>query len=329
MMKQLLLSPRLVLILFFCSFSSLFFLISLIFLCVTSRFLTNFCLSFLFLPFKCLMVLCESFMLKGWAKVLTENSASLEEQTVSKKASMKRGLAAFLGTYKANVICASYLEQISIYPEDFLILCLGKHRPGFCFRVPCWGLTTQNENNSLLASANGMPHPTPFTLPPTRITKFLGYIRGGIFTDLPRLGRGWVSDFRIWQEEAKSLRLFLMKSQHPSFCSHLYPSLCLDLRAFKCFLKLNQLASSWPSSLPMHHTKAGAQLYVSHRCGALVLSPWHPWKPSRYCSSQRTVLTMKTQTQQNMDTCQVSGYNRIKTTLMNLPASGPLPLTWH
>lgn len=29
-------------------------------------------------------------MCKGWAKVLPENSASLEEETVSKKASLKR-----------------------------------------------------------------------------------------------------------------------------------------------------------------------------------------------------------------------------------------------
>lgn len=224
-------------------------------------------------------------------------------------------------------MCASYLELISIYPEDFLILGLGS--TGLASASGCRaGVLPHRMKTTHFCFCKWHASPHSLTLPPTWVTKFLGHIRRGIFTDLPRLGQGWVSDYKIWQEEAKSLQLFLMKSQLILLFSSLPKSLSWFM-SLSMLSEINHFASSWPSSLPMHDTKAGAQLYVSHRCGVPLLSPWHPWKPSRYCSSHRTVMTMKTQTRQNMDTCQFSGYNRIKTTLMNLPASGPLPLTWH
>lgn len=184
-------------------------------------------------------------------------------------------------------MCASYLELISIYPEDFLILGLGS--TGLASASGCCaGVLPHRMKTIHFCFGKWHTSPHSLTLPPTWVTKFLGHIRRGIFTDLPRLGQGWVSDYKIWQEELKVCHCFRWKVSW-SFSSHLYPSLCLDLWAFKCFLKLiSLLLAGPPLSLPMDHTKAGTQLYVSHRCGVLRLSPWHPGKPSRYCSSHRT-----------------------------------------
>lgn len=181
------------------------------------------------------MVLCESFMLKGWAKVLTEKSASLEEQTVSKNEERSSSLSGDLQG-QCYMCLLPWTDQH--LPRGFSNFMSGEAQAWLLFQGAVLGSyhTEWKQFTFGLCKWHASPHSR--TLPPTRITKFLGYIRGGIFTDLPRLGWGWVSDFKIWQEEAKSLPLFLMKSQHRSFCSHRYPSLCLDLRAFKCFLKL-------------------------------------------------------------------------------------------
>lgn len=63
---------------------------------------------------------------------------------------LKRGSNSLSGDLQGQCYVCLLPRTDQYLPRGFPNFRSGEHRPGFCFRVSCWVLTTQNENNSLL-----------------------------------------------------------------------------------------------------------------------------------------------------------------------------------
>lgn len=172
MMKQLLLSPRLVLIASFCSSSSLFFLIShfldfpvwnISISLQISVFL--FCFSpsnvwWFFVNHLCIrdgLKYCLKTLFL-WRKRLSLRRLHWRE--------LKGGSNSLSGDLQGQCYACLLLRTDQYLPRGFSNFRSREHRPGFCFRVSCWGLTAQNENNSLLllqmACLTPLPYPASY-----------------------------------------------------------------------------------------------------------------------------------------------------------------------
>lgn len=104
----------------------------------------------------------------------------------------------------------------------------------------------------------------------------------------------WVSGYKIWQEEAQNLSLFLTKSQ-PTFLFSSLPTSLSCFMSLQMLSEINQFTYSCSSSPRPHAScKSRSPTVCSPlvRCHASI--PSTSLKLSRYCSFHRGDMTMKT-----------------------------------